>query len=181
MSCNSVPQECPTRVSYRSIPQECPTRVPHKNFLLECPTRVSRNSVPQECPTRVSRKSVPQEFPTRVTHKSVPQECPTRVSLGHMWLFERVCIRVRGLHLVFHFCYLINSRNTSLFNSFHLIGVLLIFASYVNICQHSFCFLLSSFVIRCQAVFRSPSIDLDKPTVTWVESSLKCLWNKSFF
>ena len=92
----SRPQECltgdPTRVSYKSVPQEFPTR---------CPTRVFYKSVPQECPTRVSRKSVPQEFPTRVTHKSVPQECPTRVSFGHMQLFERVCIRVRGLHLVF--------------------------------------------------------------------------------
>ena len=95
-------------MSYTSIPQECPTRVSHKSVPQECPTRVSYKSVPQECPTRVSYKSVPQEFPTRVTHKSVLQECPTecpaRVSYKSViwtyWIFERVCIRVRGFHLV---------------------------------------------------------------------------------
>ena len=46
---SSVPQECPTRVSYKSVLQECPT---------ERPTRVSYKCVLQECPTRVSHKSV---------------------------------------------------------------------------------------------------------------------------
>ena len=80
VSHKSVPQECPTRVPYKSVPQECPTRVSHKSVLQEYPTRVSYKSVPQECPARVSHKSIQQECPTRVSHKSVPQECPTRVS-----------------------------------------------------------------------------------------------------
>ena len=76
----SVPQECPTRVSYKSVLQECPTRVSRKSVPQECPKRVSHESVPQECPTRVSDKSVPQECPTRLSHNSVPLECFTRVS-----------------------------------------------------------------------------------------------------
>ena len=77
MSYQSVPQECPTRVSRKSVPRERPATVSHKT------TRARHKSVPSvplECPTRVSRKSVRQEFPTRVSHKSVSQECPLRVS-----------------------------------------------------------------------------------------------------
>ena len=123
----SVLQECLTRVSHKSVLQECPTRVPYKSVPQECPTRVSYKSVPQEFPTRVSYKSVLQESPRRVSHKSVPQEChldicvfrtclhsgswvpsdsPKRVShKSVIWtyvFFERVCIRVRGFHLVFY-------------------------------------------------------------------------------
>ena len=95
-------------MSYRSIPQECPTRVSHKSVPQECPTRASYKSVPQECPTRVSHKSFLQECPTRVSYKSVLQECPRRKShksvlKSVIWtysFFERVCIRVRGFHLV---------------------------------------------------------------------------------
>ena len=36
MSCKSVPQECPTRVTHKSILQECPRRVSHKSVLQEC-------------------------------------------------------------------------------------------------------------------------------------------------
>ena len=47
-----------TRVSHETVPQECPERVSHKGALKERPTR--------ECRTRVPYKSVPQECPTSV-------------------------------------------------------------------------------------------------------------------
>ena len=72
VSHKSVPQECPTRVFRKSVLQECSARVPRK---IECHTNVSHKIDKQECPTRVSRKSVPQECPTRVSYKSVPQKC----------------------------------------------------------------------------------------------------------
>ena len=92
-------------MSHKSVLEECPTRLSHESVLQECPTRLSHESVPQECPRRVSHKSVshksvPQECPIRVSYKSDPEECATRVPFRHMWLFERVCIRIRGLHLV---------------------------------------------------------------------------------
>ena len=75
MSCKSVPEECPTRGSYKNLRQECPTRVSYKSdpHVQEC------NSVRPECLTRVSYKKVLQERPTRVSCKSVPEECPKRV------------------------------------------------------------------------------------------------------
>ena len=83
----------------------------YASVVRECPTRVSRKSVPQECPTRVSCKSVLQDFSTRVSDKSGRQECPTRAfykSVSYKSVKKcvgacfrvRVCMRVRGFHLV---------------------------------------------------------------------------------
>ena len=71
----------------------------HKSVRQECPTRVSViQAVPQEC------MSVPQRFPkrmcpTRVSHKSVSyKSCNNCLGVRFR---VRVCIRVRGFHLVF--------------------------------------------------------------------------------
>ena len=126
MSHESVPQECPTRVSHKSVLQKCPTRVSYKRVPQECPTRVSYKSAPQECPTKMSHKSVLQGCSARMSHvtQGVPQGCtrvsqknfpkrmcPTRVSHKTVsyksvknclavCLRIRVCMRVRGFHFV---------------------------------------------------------------------------------
>ena len=107
----SVRQQRPTRVSYESvsrerhIPQECPTRVFFRKCVLqECSARVPRKSECHTgCPTRV-HKSVPQVFPTRmrptrVSHKSVSYKSVNNCLAVCFRI--RVCIRVRGFHLLF--------------------------------------------------------------------------------
>ena len=122
MTNKSSPQECPARVSHKNVRRECPTRVPQKGVPQECPTRVSHKSGLQECFAIVSHKSechtrcstrvhkrVPQRFPqrmcpTRVSHKSV--SCKSYKSVKNclgVCFQVRVCIRVRGFHLVSFF------------------------------------------------------------------------------
>ena len=98
--------ECPTRVSHKSTSPECSmTRVSCESVTQECVTKVSRKNGLQERPTRVSHEGVTQECFTRVSnkstaYKSVLQECPTRVS-NNVWPFVVECVFAFGfVHLV---------------------------------------------------------------------------------
>ena len=89
-------------MTYKGDPQECPTRLLRKSVTRVSRKRMTNKSVLQECPTRVSYKSA---------HKSVLQQCSARVSQKSVSYKSvtnrlsvcfrvRVCIRVRGFHLV---------------------------------------------------------------------------------
>ena len=89
MSNNSVPQECPLRVSFKEFPRRMSSKSVYKSV--------------HRCQAKVSRKSIPQECQLRVSHKSIQQECPRRMSNKHLdinVLNLRLSIPVCGLHLV---------------------------------------------------------------------------------
>ena len=115
-----MPQECPERPCHKRAPQDCRFhKRSHKSVPRESPTRVSRKSVPQECRTRVPRTVVHKS----VLHKSPPKECCMKVSPKSVQqclavcFRVRVCIRVRGSHLVIFLnglvCHAIPLNNTA--------------------------------------------------------------------